>query len=97
MRYAIVRNNTVENVVEWDGVTPWAPPAGATAMPLNGTTCSPGWAWANGAPVAPAKAPDPVPTYLQLRAMNYPPQASFDKTADWIAACDAVNVKFSAK
>ena len=31
-RYAIVSNGTVENVSEWDGVTPWEPPAGTTAV-----------------------------------------------------------------
>jgi hypothetical protein len=32
-RYAIVSNGTVENVSEWDGVTPWEPPSGTTAVP----------------------------------------------------------------
>lgn len=28
MRYAIVRNNLVENMIVWDGVTPYTPPDG---------------------------------------------------------------------
>jgi len=30
-RYTIVTNGVVENVVLWDGVSDWAPPAGSTA------------------------------------------------------------------
>lgn len=29
VRYAIIRNNTVENIVLWDGVSKWDPPEGA--------------------------------------------------------------------
>ena len=32
-RYAIVSNGKVETISEWDGVTPWQPPAGTTAIP----------------------------------------------------------------
>lgn len=28
MGYAIVRNNVVENMIAWDGVTPYTPPEG---------------------------------------------------------------------
>jgi hypothetical protein len=31
--YAIVRSGRVENTCLWDGVTPWEPPAGTTAVP----------------------------------------------------------------
>ena len=31
-RYAIIRNSVVENVVLWDGVGTWAPPAGSTVV-----------------------------------------------------------------
>lgn len=29
-RYKVIRNGIIENIVEWDGVTPWAAPAGTT-------------------------------------------------------------------
>jgi hypothetical protein len=30
MRYAVLRNNVVQSIVEWDGVTVWSPPPGCT-------------------------------------------------------------------
>lgn len=30
MKYLIVRNGVIENIVLWDGVSEWTPPAGAT-------------------------------------------------------------------
>lgn len=30
MKYALIKDNEVVNVVEWDGVTPWTPPKGHT-------------------------------------------------------------------
>lgn len=30
--YAIVENGEVVNLVLWDGVTPWSPPQGCTAV-----------------------------------------------------------------
>jgi hypothetical protein len=35
----------VVNTVEWDGVTPWSPPAGQTGIPTNGAPVSIGWTW----------------------------------------------------
>ena len=32
-RYAIVNSGRVETVSEWDGVTPWEPPVGTSAVP----------------------------------------------------------------
>jgi hypothetical protein len=32
MRYAVLRGSKVENVIAWDGVTPWAPPEGCVAV-----------------------------------------------------------------
>jgi hypothetical protein len=45
MRYAIVENATkiVVNIVKWDGVTPWTPPAGTTAVNVEGVQCNIGW------------------------------------------------------
>lgn len=34
-RWAVIRNTIVENVCEWDGVTPWTPPAGTTLQPAT--------------------------------------------------------------
>lgn len=34
MNYAIVQNEIVINTIEWDGATPWAPPAGTAAVQI---------------------------------------------------------------
>lgn len=36
-RYAIIRDGAVENVILWDGASPWSPPAGATMRELGRT------------------------------------------------------------
>lgn len=33
MRHAVVKNGIVVNIIEWDGVTEWAPPPGCTTVP----------------------------------------------------------------
>ena len=45
MRYAIVDDATkvVQNVIVWDGVTPFTPPAGTTLVNVDGIPCGPGW------------------------------------------------------
>lgn len=45
MRYAIVDNATkvVINISKWDGVTPWTPPAGTTAVNVENVQCNIGW------------------------------------------------------
>ena len=45
MRYAIVDDATkvVQNVIVWDGVTPYTPPAGTTLVNVDGIPCGPGW------------------------------------------------------
>ena len=45
MRYAIVDSATkvVQNVIVWDGVTPFTPPAGTTLVNVDGVLCGPGW------------------------------------------------------
>jgi hypothetical protein len=45
MRYAIVENATkvVVNISKWDGVTPWAPPAGTKAVNVENVQCNIGW------------------------------------------------------
>lgn len=41
-RYVLVRNNVVENVIAWDGVSPWDPPEGVT-MQRDPGGVGPGW------------------------------------------------------
>ena len=45
MRYAIVDNATkvVQNVIIWDGVTPFTPPDGTTLVNVDGILCGTGW------------------------------------------------------
>lgn len=65
MRYAIVREGIVENVVEWDGDTEkWSPP-GETTVHAAGAAVSRGWTYADGAFVPP---PAPVPSFAQIAA-----------------------------
>ena len=45
MRYAIVddASKVVLNIIIWEGVTPYTPPAGTTLVDVEGITCGPGW------------------------------------------------------
>lgn len=45
MKYAIVDDATkvVQNVIVWDGVTPFTPPTGTTLVNVDGILCGPGW------------------------------------------------------
>lgn len=45
MRYAIVDDITkvVLNIAKWDGITPWKPPIGTTAVNVDGVLCDIGW------------------------------------------------------
>jgi hypothetical protein len=51
--YALVNNGAVVNVIAWDGVSAYTPPAGDSAVPLTGNAGI-GWAYANGTFTAPA-------------------------------------------
>jgi hypothetical protein len=60
--YAIIENGTVINVVEWDGVSNWSPPSGATALlPPDGTQFGVGYTYDGQQFVAP---PPPPPIVL---------------------------------
>jgi hypothetical protein len=49
MNYAIVENGVVTNVVDWDGITPWVPPAGSTAVIIpDGSYAGIGSSYSNG-------------------------------------------------
>lgn len=45
--YAMVNNETnrVDNVIVWDGVTPYAPPEGYTLVEIPETEPTPGIGW----------------------------------------------------
>lgn len=43
MRHAIVLNNQVVGVAEWDGQSEWVPPFGGIAIPLAEEHCEVGW------------------------------------------------------
>ncbi|MGI4850227.1 MAG: hypothetical protein ACRYGK_19130 [Janthinobacterium lividum] len=65
--YAIIENGLVTNKVIWDGLTPWATPAGQSAIELSeGVTANIGYSYAGGvfaalAVVVPPPAPPAVP------------------------------------
>lgn len=64
MSYAIVNSTTgaVENITEWDGLTPWSPPSGTTAV-LADEDAVIGGTYANGVFTKP---PVPLPTQEEL-------------------------------
>lgn len=55
MRFAVIVANVVANIVEWDGVSSWTPPAGSTAVQT--ALADIGWTWNNGVPVNPNPPP----------------------------------------
>ena len=57
MEYAVINSETniVENVILWDGVSPWAPPAGCYAEPIGDSGAGIGWSYINGQFVPPAE------------------------------------------
>ena len=59
-RYAVVNpSGVVENVVLWDGETPWSPPIGRTAVPDSGGAEIKG-TW-TGTKFDPPPVPEPTP------------------------------------
>jgi hypothetical protein len=71
--YAIIENGAIVSVIIWDGVAPYAPPAGATLTPLSQLPAGVGAGWTQGASGAWA-APAPTPqlaglTFLQFMAL----------------------------
>lgn len=63
MRYAIVFNNFVENIVEWDGVSPSTLLPGRSANLAQDIFVSVGWNWNNGVPTNPIPPPPPPPPF----------------------------------
>ena len=44
MRYAIIIDGVVSNVIIWDGVCQWSPPVGSLLLALDeGEECGPWW------------------------------------------------------
>lgn len=60
MNYCTVQNDVVVNIIEWDGVSPYAPPEGCQLHAWNGPVDI-GWLWVDGAPVDPNPPPPPEP------------------------------------
>lgn len=71
MRYVIIKAGIVENVVEWDGKSDWAPPAD-TSMRIFDGVVSPGWLWNDGNPVDPAPLVQVVEAKVQQIAALRP-------------------------
>lgn len=60
MRYAIVRDKTVENVIELIEGAQWEPPPGTALHPADDSPVSPGWGFRDGAFVDPSPPPPPA-------------------------------------
>lgn len=58
MNYAMVRDGIIVNIINWDGVTPYTPPAGCELHRWAGRM-NIGWAWVDGAPIDPDAPPSP--------------------------------------
>lgn len=56
MKYAIVKGGAVVNIIDWDGVTPYAAPAECSVYPWSGPIDI-GWKWIDGVPVQPNISP----------------------------------------
>lgn len=59
MRYVIIYNNTVTNIVQWDGNTAWTPPARHSVVQSD-VLCNIGWNWNDGVPIDPNPPPPPI-------------------------------------
>lgn len=61
--YALINgSNIVTAVILWDGVSPWSPPAGETAVDVSGVSPQPGIGWTyNGSTFSPPAPPSPTP------------------------------------
>lgn len=45
MKYAIINDGVVANVIEWDGKSAWTSPDGTTLAPLGESPAGPGWTY----------------------------------------------------
>ena len=91
-RYAMVVTATgvVDNVIVYDGVSPFPPPAGVELIEAT-NDAEPGGTW-NGSAFVRAVVPDPTRTQVLMREVTLTEkfdsdaEAMVDKTADEIAA-----------
>ena len=63
--YAVIKNNTVVNVVLWDGESEWSPDSGVAIPVADGVGI--GWLYADGVFTAP-DIPEPVKSHDELVA-----------------------------
>lgn len=59
-KYAMIKDNRIENVVIWDGISEWDH-TGYTVLDITGIQCGPGWTLENGEflpPVIPEIIPE---------------------------------------
>lgn len=64
MRYAVIRGDDIENLIEWDGKEAWSPPDGATAAKADyaDVVVDMEWKWNAGRPIDPTAIAEPVET-----------------------------------
>lgn len=82
--YAVIENNTVVNVVLWDGESEWSPDNGVAIPAADGVGI--GWSYADGAFTAP-DIPEPVKSHDELVA-----EAEVEKRARIDAATSRIVV-----
>jgi hypothetical protein len=60
MQWLLVKDETIENIVAWDGSTEWTPPDGHDLVGYDGDPAAViGWGWVDGHLVVPPE-PDPI-------------------------------------
>ena len=72
-KYALIdANNDVVNIVLWDGVTPWTPPSGLTAIQSDTAQIGGTWDGTNfhPAPPPPVVVPQSVTRFQALAALS---------------------------
>lgn len=84
MRYAIIKNDMVENVIEIEPGSAWEPGDGMTIVQSD--VAGPGWSYVKGAFIAPLPPPEPVPEKIML----WQARAILDMTGSLAAANAAV-------
>jgi len=65
MRYAVINNGTVDNVIEWDGQTEWTAPEGSTVLEAP-EEVGVGYTYDGTTFTAPEPAPEPAVEPIEL-------------------------------
>lgn len=68
--YALIAADTIVSGAEWDGVTPWTPPNGWTAIPWP-EGAGVGWSLVDGVWTAPPPAPVPAPEPVRIPKIDF--------------------------